>query len=205
MFQVTLQEIDAVCTKFNAPTLSQYLHDTGNLYAIASFDKKINVSPMDGESDPKLINFIARDTGLQEGTTAGYAQHADILKKPVEIFVFQEKLLKSKDVLLGEILILHEFCHLLDQRRYFEKVGLTLDSKEQAVGEALYKQANDVNQRMGGWGEDVGHNANFGGILAHYLIQFDPEKWHRLLDKAMYYNFLMRRSGVYLQSYRSVK
>ncbi|WP_374951106.1 hypothetical protein [Mucilaginibacter sp.] len=123
----------------------------------------------------------------------------------MEVFVFHEKLLKSKDALLREILILHEFCHLLDQRGYFKKLKLKLNDKEQAVGQALSERANYINETSGGWGDDTAHNANFGGILAHYLIQYDPDKWHRLLDKAMYYNFLMRRSGVYLKAYKSVK
>ncbi|WP_374951105.1 hypothetical protein [Mucilaginibacter sp.] len=61
MFQVTLQEIDALCTKFSAPTLSQYIKDSGNLYAIASFDQDYNLNLMDGESDPKLLNFMAKN------------------------------------------------------------------------------------------------------------------------------------------------
>lgn len=198
MFKVTKGEIDNICRKFNAPTLSQYLESTGNLYAIASFDNNGSVLPVDGNRSQPLIDRIKQR--LLPGTMAGYVHDPDVLDKPVEVFIFNDWILKSKNVLLRELLILHEFCHLLDKQLYFKNLGLTLNEQDINVGEALHQRANKVDG-INGWGYDADHNTNFGGILAHYIIPYNPTKWHVLLDNAMFFNFLRRDARFYLKAY----
>ncbi len=205
MFKVTKEEIDNICRKFDAPTLSDYLEDSGELFAIASFDKKVqNITPMDGNDEPVLIEFIKTQTGLHEWTFAGYQVHADILETPVNVFVFQEALLESDDVELRELLILHEFCHLLDLKEYFNERNLVLSGKEEEVGQALSKIANYISERTSAFGgDDFYHNAKFGGILAHFIIPFYPNNWAEKFDKAVSKNFPEREPEVYQAAYNA--
>jgi hypothetical protein len=203
MFKVTHDEIDNICRKFNAPTFSEYLEFSGELYAIATFDKLVQkITSMDGVADPVLIEFIKNETGLNEWIFAGYQQYSNILEKPINVFVFQEALLESDDVELRELLILHEFCHLLDLQGYFKKKNLELSEKEENVGWALSKIANYISEMTSAFGgDDFYHNATFGGILAHFIIAFYPNNWAAKLDKAMCKNFPKREPEVYQAAY----
>jgi len=188
-----IQYIDKVTLKYGKFKLSDYLNQSNHNFATFLIDiSQQDIIPFSG--------LIAEDLkenckeGLELSSKGVYAlygeRHCNSSDSPVEVFMIEKVLWESDDELLKELLIFHEVCHLLEKRNYYQNLNVTLSDHELKVGKKLNYLANEINDRINGWGNDEDHNQTFGAILFHFLRLYDPENCFELLAKSMIKNFL---------------
>ncbi len=188
---IDINKIQNIAQKYGKFDLSNYFQTTSRKFAIYLIDNNNKeITLQDGFTNKELEEKCKEGLFLQgRRSWALYGERKIAnLNNPVDVIMIDKELLEDPDNTLFELLVFHEVCHLLEKREYYKVLNLTLTEHQLNVGKILSSLADNIYDRCGIYGKDEDHNALFGGILFHFLEQYDKIRCCELLSQSMIKN-----------------